>query len=90
MQISAMTAAGAVLAGCCPSEPEIKEVQVTVETQVEVEKQKLVTVEPSMHKEAPMLADMGLPPAKDRLPENPLVVLPVSSVGQVGATWHRG
>ena len=40
LQISAMTAAGAALAGCCPAaEPEIKEVKVTVETEIEVEKE---------------------------------------------------
>jgi peptide/nickel transport system substrate-binding protein len=90
LQIGAMTAAGAVLAGCCPApEPEIKEVQVTVETQVEVEKEKLVTIEPDMYSEAPMLADMGLPPVKDRLPDDPLMVLPVKSVGEYGGTWHR-
>jgi peptide/nickel transport system substrate-binding protein len=36
-----------------------------------------------------MLADMGLPSVEDRLPEAPMVVQPVDSVGQYGGTWHR-
>ncbi len=45
------------------------------------------------YNEAPMLAEMvaagELPPVAERLPENPLVVVPVESVGQYGGTWHR-
>ncbi len=36
-----------------------------------------------------MLADMDLPPVEERLPENPLVVVPVDSVGEYGGTWER-
>jgi peptide/nickel transport system substrate-binding protein len=43
--------------------------------------------------EAPMLAEMvaagTLPPVADRLPEEPLVVQPIESVGQYGGTWRR-
>ena len=46
------------------------------------------------YSEAPMLADLvrqgKLPPVEERLPENPLVVQPIESVGQYGGTWHRG
>jgi peptide/nickel transport system substrate-binding protein len=45
-------------------------------------------------KEAPMLAEMvkagTLPPVEERLPEEPLVVTKVESLGQYGGTWHRG
>ena len=43
--------------------------------------------------EAPMLHEMvaagDLPPVGERLPEDPLVVEPVDSVGQYGGTWRR-
>lgn len=42
--------------------------------------------------QAPMLEalvdDGTLPPVEDRLPENPLVVEPVDSIGQYGGTWR--
>ena len=48
-------------------------------------------------KEAPMLAEMvqrgQLPPVKERVPKNPLVVKPVEEIGQYGGTFrlaHRG
>lgn len=44
--------------------------------------------------EAPQLAEKvaagELPPVSERLPENPLVVDAVESIGQYGGTWHRG
>ena len=43
--------------------------------------------------EAPMLAERvaagELPPVEERLPENPLVVQPIDSVGVYGGVWHR-
>ena len=45
------------------------------------------------YNEAPMLQEMvasgDLPPVGERLPEDPLVVEPVDSVGQYGGTWRR-
>jgi len=42
---------------------------------------------------APMLKELveagELPPVEQRLPEEPLVVEPVESIGQYGGTWHR-
>ncbi len=78
-----------------------KEVKVIETVQVEVEKEVKVveTVEvvaemPSGFSEAPQLAEQvasgALPSVEERLPENPLVVLPVKSVGEYGGTWHRG
>jgi len=74
------------------------EVEKTVVETVEVEKEvtvvETVEVEITSYGEAPALADMvaagDLPPVEERLPDNPLVVLPVKSVGQYGGTWYRG
>jgi peptide/nickel transport system substrate-binding protein len=48
---------------------------------------------PTEFNEAPMLAAMveagDLPPVEERLPAEPLVVQPVSSIGQYGGTWRR-
>jgi len=45
------------------------------------------------YREAPMLAERvqagKLPPVVERLPENPLVVQPVRSIGKHGGTWER-
>ncbi|MCG8352272.1 MAG: ABC transporter substrate-binding protein [Chloroflexales bacterium] len=47
----------------------------------------------SAFREAPELADLvaagELPPVEERLPENPLVVEPVESIGRYGGTWQR-
>ena len=47
-----------------------------------------------VYHEAPELADLvkagKLPPVADRLPENPLVVDTVESIGQYGGVWRRG
>ncbi|MBN1889586.1 MAG: ABC transporter substrate-binding protein [Thermoflexales bacterium] len=72
-----------------------KEVKVEVTKEVVKEVVKEVTpIPPSKYSEAPQLAEQvktgKLPPVEDRLPKNPLVVLPVKSVGQYGGTWHRG
>ncbi|MGC9348631.1 MAG: ABC transporter substrate-binding protein [Anaerolineae bacterium] len=90
---------------CATPTPEIVEVttEVEVEKTVVVEKTvevvKEVEVEvpaepPSEYSEAPMLQEMvaagDLPSVEERLPENPLMVLPVKSVGQYGGTWYRG
>jgi len=44
--------------------------------------------------EAPMLAEMvkggKLPPVEKRVPEEPMVVKPLHSVGRYGGTWRRG
>ncbi len=45
------------------------------------------------YQEAPELAEMvekgELPPVEERLPEEPLVVEPIESIGEYGGTWHR-
>ena len=64
---------------------------VEVEKEVEVTVVETVEVEITTYGEAPMLADMvaagEIPEVAERLTENPLVVLPVKSVGQYGGTW---
>lgn len=74
-----------------------KKVVETVQVVVTKEVEKVVEVTPeppSKYTEAPALAEMvtkgALPPVEERLPENPLMVLPVSSIGQYGGTWYRG
>lgn len=48
---------------------------------------------PVKFSEAPALAEMvekgELPPVEERLPENPLVVQPIESIGKYGGTWRR-
>ncbi|HIC88101.1 MAG TPA: ABC transporter substrate-binding protein [Anaerolineae bacterium] len=48
---------------------------------------------PAKYNEAPMLAELvkagELPPVDERLPEEPVVVDVVESVGQYGGTWHN-
>jgi len=95
-----------LLSACAPPTPEVivetveVEKEVTVVETVEVEKEVTVVetveveVDITTYGEAPQLAEMvaagSLPAVEDRLPENPLVVLPVKSVGEYGGTWHRG
>jgi peptide/nickel transport system substrate-binding protein len=49
---------------------------------------------PKKFSEAPMLAELvkagKLPPVEQRVPEEPLVVKPVHSIGKYGGTWRRG
>jgi peptide/nickel transport system substrate-binding protein len=94
----------ALLAACAPPTPEVivetveVEKEVTVVETVEVEKEvtvvETVEVDITTYGEAPQLAEMvsagELPAVEKRLPENPLVVLPVKDVGEYGGTWYRG
>jgi len=49
---------------------------------------------PKKFSEAPTLADLvkqgKLPPVEKRIPEEPMVVKPVHSIGKYGGTWRRG
>jgi peptide/nickel transport system substrate-binding protein len=49
---------------------------------------------PTKFGEAPMLAELvkagKLPPVEKRIPEEPMVVKPLQSVGKYGGTWRRG
>ena len=73
-----------------------KQVPVTVEVEkavpVTVEVQKVVEVTPEVAREAPMLAELvkggKLPPVAERLPEKPLVIEPVDSLGEYGGSLY--
>lgn len=90
LKMSAITAVGAVVAGCGPQptpETIIKEVEVTKE--VPVEKQVQVTVEVPKGRQEPTLlqakvASGELPPVDERLPENPVVVGGRDAIGVYG------
>ena len=49
---------------------------------------------PKKFGEAPMLAELvkagKLPPVATRLPEEPMVIKPLQSIGKYGGTWRRG
>jgi hypothetical protein len=49
---------------------------------------------PKSYREAPQLAELvkagKLPPAAERIGQDPLVLKPVHSVGKYGGTWGRG
>ena len=53
-----------------------------------------VTKFPTKFSEAPMLAELvkagKLPPVEQRIPEEPMVIKPVHSIGRYGGTWRRG
>jgi peptide/nickel transport system substrate-binding protein len=95
-----MLALSMILGACAPQTViQTVEVEKEVVKTVEVEKEVVKTVEvpaelPSQFSEAPQLAEMvssgELPAVDERLPEDPLMVLPVSSIGQYGGTWYRG
>ncbi len=102
LHLSASGVAGLIVASCTPATAPAP---VTVKETVVVEKEKavketvvvekVITPElPSKFKEAPALAklvaDGKLPKIEERLPANPIVVLPIKDVGQYGGTWHRG
>jgi peptide/nickel transport system substrate-binding protein len=102
--VAVLLALTVILSACGPTPmPEVVEKIVTQEVEKivtqevikEVEKIVEVTaVPPSKYSEAPLLAEQvaagALPPVDERLPENPLVVLPIDSIGQYGGTWYRG
>ena len=49
---------------------------------------------PKKYGEAPAWAELvkagKLPPVEQRIPEEPMVVKPVHSIGKYGGTWRRG
>jgi len=87
LRLSALTAAGAALAGCKQTTPTTEPAKETVAPPQE--EAQPTAVPAAKYSEAPMLAGMGLPPIDERLPEEPLVVQPVDSLGEYGGTWHR-
>jgi len=101
LRIAGMSGIGVVLAACAPQQTQvIKETvpaevvkqTVVVKEEVEVVKEVTATASPAL-KEAPMLAELvaqgKLPPLDERLPENPLVIPPISEVGQYGGILRQ-
>ena len=100
LRMSALAAAGTVAVACAKAEPTTPPTATPVPptpTSVAIKVEEATstpvpTVAPSKYKEAPMLADMvaagSLPPADERLPPDPQVVVPVERVGDYGGTWY--
>ncbi len=99
LDLSAMTAAGALLAGCAPSpSPTAPATTSEGETAVPPTSGAVPEGDVTTYKEAPMLSDMvqagQLPPVDERLPDEPLVwaqpdVLAFEKVeGTYGGTLH--
>jgi peptide/nickel transport system substrate-binding protein len=71
-----------------PAAPAVEE-----KAEAPAAEEKMAEVPAGQYNEAPMLREMvargELPPVDQRLPEEPLVVQPVESIGQYGGTWRR-
>ena len=85
-----------VLAACARPTPEVIEKEVVVEKPVVetvvIVKEVTPIPTPSKYNEAPELAGLvlagELPPAEERLPENPMVVEVVDRIGVYGGDWN--
>ena len=77
-----------VLAACGPADSPAAE-----EPLAEDVTEPAADLPPSRFQQAPMLdaavLDGSLPPVDERLPQDPLVIEPVSEIGQYGGTWRR-
>ena len=100
---AALVAGGAALAGALPAATASAQATGAPEAKIgaqligKLEGPELVldaTKWPKKLAEAPMLAEMvkggKLPPVEKRVPEEPMVVKPLHSVGRYGGTWRRG
>jgi peptide/nickel transport system substrate-binding protein len=98
-----VAAGGAALAGALPSIPAFAQGAKAPEPKLgaqligKLEGPELVLDPakwPKKFAEAPMLADLvkaaKLPPVDKRVPEEPMVVKPLQSIGRYGGTWRRG
>ncbi|NLS77931.1 MAG: ABC transporter substrate-binding protein [Chloroflexi bacterium] len=96
LRASAMIAVGAMAASCSQPTPEVIEKEVekvvkeTVVVEKEVEKVVTVTAAPRKYVEPPILAGLvtagQLPPVEERLPDEPMVLKPLESIGKYGGT----
>jgi len=100
LRLSAVSAAGVVLAACAKetvapaaeatatTAPVVAEATATQRVQLEVTATPVPTVEVATFGEAPILADQvkagKLPPVEERLPKNPLTLSPVNTIGKFG------
>ncbi|MGI6208184.1 MAG: ABC transporter substrate-binding protein [Anaerolineae bacterium] len=103
IEFSGLATSAAALAACGgTSAPEATQAPAAAEptTAPEATKAPEATTAPaeaaaptSKYKEAPMLAELvaagKLPPVEERLPKNPMVIVPHKQVGTYGGTWFR-
>ena len=101
---AALATGGAALAGVFPPVPvsaqtpaKTPEPKIGAQLIGKLEGPELVldaTKWPKKFAEAPMLAEMvkagKLPPVDKRVPEEPMVIKPLQSIGRYGGTWRRG
>ena len=96
LRLSALAAAGITVAACGPSpteettpEPEVEEPTVAPTKEEEVPEAPSVST-----KQSPIFQEMvesgELPPLAERMPVDPLVVVPHEKVGTYGQTWRSG
>ncbi|HDQ72821.1 MAG TPA: ABC transporter substrate-binding protein [Chloroflexi bacterium] len=84
-----------VLGACAPQETPIPPTEAPPEAPTEAPPEDTPVPEPlpSKYNEAPMLAEMvaagELPVVDERLPEEPMIVEPIESIGEYGGIWHR-
>ncbi len=89
--VTGLAIVATIISGCAKPTPAPTEVP--TEAPAEKPTEAPPTEVPSAYNEAPMLADKvaagELPPVDERLPEEPVVIPVVESVGQYGGTWHN-
>lgn len=96
MQLSAFSAASALVAAACgPGEtPDVAEPDAGAVADAEETSFEILDVVPSEYNEAPMLAERvaagELPVVDERLPDNPLVVQGLDGIGNYGGRWRMG
>ena len=59
-----------------------------MDSEVIVATEPLEEATPIVYSQAPILNDLNLPPLRERLPDQPVVIEPLESIGQYGGTWH--
>ena len=99
LKVSAVAALAGVIQACAqptaaPAQPTTAPAQPTKAPAQPTTAPAQPTTPPAVeYKEAPMLAELvkagKLPPVKERISDEPLVVKPVEEIGQYGGTWHR-
>lgn len=95
LHLSAMATAGAALAACggeaVPAGPAVEQAPAPA---AEVAAPAVPAGPPTQYSEAPMLAELvangSLPSVDDRLPDNPMVMDVLESIGNYGGTMRRG
>jgi len=88
LRLSAVGAASVIVTACAPSATPAPEKAPEEEAKPTAPPVEAV----GKYNEAPMLAEQvragQLPPVDERLPETPLVIEPVESIGEYGGTWR--